>query len=394
MTLTIETIVPPSTEARNVQQSGDVETYAFIYYLRALSALLIVWNHLALGFWKNNAFIANVAHTQPLRAFQEPCWLATSQYLRNLLHFDWTGVALPMFFLISGFVIPQTIERTGAWAFAIRRTFRVYPTYIFCLAVTCGVAFAYTRSVGQPYPYTWSQFFANASLFRDLLWVPSIDFVGWTLEIEIKFYLLCALLWRTSIFRNPLGLSLLGAALIVLPTVSTLWKPDINSHLLLGVRQAIFMDPSWVILSLIGVAFYNHARGYWRLKSLMTVLTILTLCQLSATVASTTVLNTSSDYPLSLVGIAAFASTYLCRTKIRTGSLIAGLAEISYPLYLLHAVNGFILLTVLYPLIRSSELTSFVAIALILLVSWSVNSFVSRPTNNFGRWLSTKVAVR
>jgi peptidoglycan/LPS O-acetylase OafA/YrhL len=44
-------------------------------------------------------------------------------------------LGVPIFFIISGYVIAYSAERTAA-AFAIARVSRIYPTFLFCMTLT------------------------------------------------------------------------------------------------------------------------------------------------------------------------------------------------------------------------------------------------------------------
>jgi peptidoglycan/LPS O-acetylase OafA/YrhL len=44
---------------------------------------------------------------------------------------------VPAFFVISGFVIAYSAEGRTATGFAIARFSRIYPTFVFCMTLTC-----------------------------------------------------------------------------------------------------------------------------------------------------------------------------------------------------------------------------------------------------------------
>jgi peptidoglycan/LPS O-acetylase OafA/YrhL len=95
------------------------------------------------------------------------------------------GVGL--FFLISGFVIPQTLRR-GAWDYTIRRAFRLYPVAFFGAVL----ALVVDRLTGGDN----GTFLATASLVGNLvhenteLLLP----IYWTLTVEAAFYVLAGLI--------------------------------------------------------------------------------------------------------------------------------------------------------------------------------------------------------
>lgn len=92
------------------------------------------------------------------------------------------GVSL--FFIISGFVITLSIEKSKSlFTFWIRRIFRIYPLYLFCLA-----AFIILGLIN-------GEHFGLAKIFLNLFMInepASMRIIGlsWTLTFEIIFYIL------------------------------------------------------------------------------------------------------------------------------------------------------------------------------------------------------------
>src|SRR5204862_5813940 len=84
---------------------------AWLDALRAIAALLVVYEHLSLFVFLR------------VRAVFEP-WFAAG----------YAGICL--FFLISGYIIPASLERKGSLrGFWVGRIFRLYPLLLFVLAV-------------------------------------------------------------------------------------------------------------------------------------------------------------------------------------------------------------------------------------------------------------------
>ena len=122
------------------------------------------------------------------------------------------GVCL--FFLISGYVIMMTLERSkGLMDFAGRRAARLWPTMLFCATLSTliidlsGTAYAYP-GVERWHVTTWeyvsSIFFIPPDLSADLFGYTQsdrprwVEGVYWTLWAEVRFYALIALAWWLS----------------------------------------------------------------------------------------------------------------------------------------------------------------------------------------------------
>ena len=105
--------------------------------------------------------------------------------LQDLATYGYLGV--PLFFLISGFVIVWSAAGRTAGAFLKSRFLRLYPMFWVGVALT----FAVVWLAGvRPELYSLRVVLANLTLVPAYFDVPFVDGVYWTLAIELKFYLL------------------------------------------------------------------------------------------------------------------------------------------------------------------------------------------------------------
>lgn len=106
-------------------------------------------------------------------------------------------VALPIFYVVSGFCIHLTYcasSRPSLKAFYVRRFFRIYPAYLLALLV-----FA-TVFPGSSLPFTklthWAQLISHIFQFHNLsdITLYSINGSYWTIAVEVQLYLIFPLL--------------------------------------------------------------------------------------------------------------------------------------------------------------------------------------------------------
>ncbi|MEV0897486.1 acyltransferase [Actinoplanes sp. NPDC049802] len=105
-----------------------------------------------------------------------------------------------LFFLVSGYVIPMSLERHGDlrryWA---GRLLRIYPAYLFAVLITLGLGAAgIMRMPGQLAAETTASVLGHVTMLQDLIGTRGVLRPFWTLSFEMVFYLVVAGLfaWR------------------------------------------------------------------------------------------------------------------------------------------------------------------------------------------------------
>ncbi|MFI6317175.1 acyltransferase family protein [Nonomuraea sp. NPDC050556] len=139
----------------------------------------------------------------------------------------WYGVLV--FFLVSGYIVPASLERKGSVRdFWISRVFRLYPLWAVCVAGALLLAV-----VGLDELHIWNTqrpvaaIVGHLTMLQDLLNVPNVVNVLWTLSYEMSFYLLLTAMfvlgWHRRSLHAALGFAVVGVAgASVLPSV--LWS--------------------------------------------------------------------------------------------------------------------------------------------------------------------------
>ena len=114
--------------------------------------------------------------------------------------FRWGYYGVHLFFAISGFVIALTLERCGSFEeFVVRRFARLWPTMLLCSVLT----YLVLTALPDLWPQTPANFLPSLTLIDGQIWgklIPGlhagwIDAAYWSLFVELRFYLLAALLW-------------------------------------------------------------------------------------------------------------------------------------------------------------------------------------------------------
>jgi peptidoglycan/LPS O-acetylase OafA/YrhL len=272
------------------------------------------------------------------------------------------GVAL--FFLISGFVIPFSLERYSRSGFLLARLLRIYPVYAAAVALDVAVLASSAAYWGVPFHLSPGSVLANLLLINNLVGVPTLDMINWTLAVEMKFYLLVALLYQ------PIRTGRMGGLCCV--------------AVLLAVCGA---DLVYIVFMGIGTAFKFHHDGRLSMRSLIAGaggLFTLFLAAMFFRMGKAMFGNfVTYGYALGLFGLA-----YLLRHKARPIAVLDRLADVSFPLYAIHTLLGYSLLKLLMMGLGWSYLPALALTAAVLgIAAFGLHLAVERPTIALGHRL-------
>ena len=228
-----------------------------------------------------------------------------------------------LFFVISGFVIYYTLERSRTVSdFLFSRFSRLYPTYWVALGLL--LVLDITTGEGRIW---WNGYLVNASMLQKFCGFPDLDDLYWTLGIELAFYGLMALVFVLGQMARivPIGFVWLLAAAV--------WS---HFHHYTGPDERSIAT-TYLILPyapyfLSGIAFYlGYARG-WRPSYLCLIGTALVVAGL---------IHGSAVAWITAGIFSAVALAVVGGLRFLTGRFSLWLGAISYPLYLVHRALGY-----------------------------------------------------
>jgi peptidoglycan/LPS O-acetylase OafA/YrhL len=354
----------------------------FADQLRGVAALLVVLSHLVGVYWFEPEAVSMVTGA-PWEAATRP----PAATMLDLLPFNPGPLGVALFFLISGFVIPFSFRHHGRRSFLLARALRIYPTYLVALFLGLAIRAASGAYWGQPFEVHPLSVVANALLLHDLVGIGNLDLVNWTLVIELKFYLLFALTqplllrWRHGFV---LGLAALALGINLLAALAMPALPGRAGFAMAGLAQEAMFLP----FMLLGTLFYMRMQGQLGWLALLGSSALgLALFLLSWKHGPRD--GTYDSAAVSYVwGWAIFALCFLARAWAAPLAVLQHLARISYPLYLVHSILGFVLLRLLS---QRFGLGYGPALALVLptalLLAWALHRLVERRSIAWGKAL-------
>jgi peptidoglycan/LPS O-acetylase OafA/YrhL len=262
--------------------------------------------------------------------------------LAEAAKYGYLGVEL--FFMISGFVILMTASSNNLKVFLISRIVRLCPAFWVC----CTITFLMTLAIGQPrYTADLYQYVINMTFLSDLLGVPSIDGVYWSLFVEIQFYLMISIV---------LGLKKIEK----IETYFVYWLLiSATAEILTVEKLRSILITDYAAYFIAGATFYLiWAKGITRTRMLL-LAGAWALANYTA-IAWAQLLESKylTEYnPLIVCSlIMLFFMTFFLIATNKTSVVGAlnwtVLGALTYPLYLLHQMIGFMIFNIAYPVIN------------------------------------------
>jgi peptidoglycan/LPS O-acetylase OafA/YrhL len=180
---------PPQTPARPA--SGSSSRLGWLDVLRGLAALAVVFDHLS---------------------------YYVLQHVREIVYqwFDPGNYGVFVFFIISGYIVPASLERKGSVrTFWVSRVFRLYPLYLLAVGLAVALYLMHFGSLrgegGDPETSVLSQLL----MMSNVLVGNNLPNVVWSLSYEMVFYLLLTALFIARVHKRSSWYALAFAAAAV-----------------------------------------------------------------------------------------------------------------------------------------------------------------------------------
>ncbi|ARN76010.1 acyltransferase family protein [Oceanicoccus sagamiensis] len=286
--------------------------------------------------------------------------------LSEITKFGYLGV--PLFFMISGYVIALSANNRTAIQFGISRFVRLYP------ALWAGIMFTVVVStLLTEHSYSLPQILANLTLLQDYLGFSDVDGVYWTLQAELKFYACVFLLLLFGVFdRFSIWLSI-WLALTVMHTVYA--QPFFMGW---------FISPAYSSFFMAGIAFFliqtkgKNTYNYFILISSLLISSYHGFYQAEGFMKDPGIEQQSIS--VALIGCFYLLMYLLCTGKIniKPRKVLVTIGALTYPLYLIHNVAGKAIIDY-YSNTIPEQLMIVVVVFFMIFVSWLIHLGVEKP---------------
>ncbi len=339
--------MPEPDQQPVLQASEHRRRWEFLDVVRGVAALLVVVQHSPMRFGKDH------------------------------LSFGLAGVVA--FFLVSGFIIPISLERYGSLLrFWVGRALRILPLYYVCaIAVTYVTVHRY-GSLFTSHVH-WARYIvANALLVQHALHVPFAVDVSWTLTYEVVFYIVCSLLFVAGVQQRSMFWLWTG---LVLSVAASAGYRAMFHHALAATALGL------VVTALYGTVVFRYFEGgvsrsavLWPLPALFAVIAFMAHAREMTSVGGvddgTYAAGAGSTLLSWALGFVVFGGAFLLRHR-QFPAVLLWLGRISYSLYLVHGSLRF-----MWPFPVDSTLTGYPLLVVVALaLSWGTYTLIEAPAN-------------
>jgi peptidoglycan/LPS O-acetylase OafA/YrhL len=202
---------PPQAPPAASGVAGTGNRLAWLDVLRGLAALAVVFNHFG--------YFVPPRLNHPITQWVDP-----------------GAYGVFVFFLISGYIVPASLERKGSVrTFWVSRLFRLYPLYLLAVAIAVTLYMVHIGGLRGEGADPETSILSQMLMMSNVLAGENLPNVVWSLSYEMIFYLLLTALFMARVHRRSSRYALafavaavaLGGVLPQAYFTSNLWSPRI-----------------------------------------------------------------------------------------------------------------------------------------------------------------------
>ncbi len=317
--------------------------------------------------------------------------LANSTSIANWMHqlFQFGFLGVPVFFVISGFVIAASTSKDAITfryfgKFLVKRQTRLDPNYwaSITLDILLGVLAIHFLAINTPLP-SWESVAAHVLYLQDLLGFHQIAAIYWTLCLEIQFYVVfCLILALDTAYRKNRKMPQFNLKMWAFAAM-TFYSLLIFSEIAPPPMRGLFIS-FWILFGMGAAAYHwgmNKRDNNWAFPFIL----------ISAIFSGFYHVKIKGSYNINLgfaCAVAAFlffGARYNKLGGLFTSPVLQYLGSRSYSIYLFHTIigdrTGGVITQIVYPRLHLSPtepLWAIVAFTITLAASLAIAEIAYR----------------
>lgn len=361
--------------------------------LRGVAAVVVMLGHLLLATTALQSWAEDTTGITAGRPIGDPAGLGA---LTQRSGVDLMGAGVCLFFLISGLVIARSLRSYSRRGFLVGRLLRLLPTYAAGYLVILAAVAAGAVLAGRPQRVDATDLVGIVPGLPLVLGLPAVpNPVAWTLIVEMAFYGICLVGYRRLV--DSAGVRVAVAAGCVAVQALALHGPAWPS----GARALLLVAVPFLPILLVGVHLNElDPAGPQLARRLLPVLPLLAA---SWWMTSQWVWwpfapfgreGAGLQYQMTyLVTIAAFVVVWRWGATWFTGAWWRWPADISYPLYVVHLMVGWVLALTLIRFGWPTLPAELLAVVVVVGLAWVLHVVVEGPSHRYGRRLARRLSA-
>ncbi len=293
------------------------------------------------------------------------------EHLVSPFRYGWLGVEF--FFVISGFVICMSAWGRPLSKFFTSRVVRLMPAYLFAMLLTAAVLTLWPMASR---PIQLRQVLLNTAMLNEFFHVPGVDNVYWTLFVELKFYIVFAVLVAFGLTYKRVF------AFCAVWALAALYSHYLGPAAVLQLTEA-----GYAPYFIFGIGLYLLYRNGPNLLVFGLVLVSLILCvaTLELHVKPHNTKFVAISYQTATLiflffGLVMIAVSLHWFTWLRWRGLVV-VGALTYPLYLLHNQLSRVIVSRLRDTVHHVLLLALL-LTVMLLLAYAVHRIVERPLSH------------
>lgn len=292
----------------------------------------------------------------------------TKSFSPDKFYFSYGYLGVHLFFLISGFVIFMTLDKTKKpLDFIISRFSRLYPAYWAAIFTTIIITLLLRTN-----EYTLNQVLVNITMFQYWFKVKDIDGSYWTLAVELTFY---AIMWLLYVSKQLKNISLIAIIWLFLSAIFALFEIPLENFI-----NVIFILKH-APLFIGGIAFYSIKVDKTKvINHILVLLSFIAICIVSY--------SNKADFIVYSLITSFYIVFYLFvfnKLFFLNNRVLLFLGSISYSLYLIHENIGIAIIYYLKKVIDNQLFYLPITIVIIIILATIINKKIEKPAMNFIR---------
>lgn len=293
-------------------------------------------------------------------------------------------LGVQLFFLISGFVILMTLERTKSLTdFMYKRWLRLFPAMLICtmlILITSEIFSSRPAGAVNVLDIFPGLLFIEPNWLEKLIGIPfaSLEGAFWSLYVEFKFYLIAAFLY--FVIKDKKLTFLLFGLFLLSVTSQVLYQYYNNKFIYVIYALSIHLSLSffgWFASGAAFYLFYKNQHKKW-----------LACGFIMAIISSVILYRDNYQTMISALAISLFFTLSFITPVIQKAlqnRLLIFIGFVSYPLYLLHE-NMMVSISIdISEKFYDSALIipPLIAISIVVLISYLISKYLEVPTKNY-----------